>query len=618
MVYTEQDKNAAYQFSRYNYLVNILTYIQQRYPHLVQDLKIIEEKNKLAYYVPPALAGQCSSLTVQLTEKTCHLLSCNKFKVNSFCQSTDSTSVFRLGDSIEYDFHCQPSCFSQLPYQPPRLNWVAGRAVIVPDAISGLEKPTWFAPGETISRVTDLPIGFSRISHDKGCGYKFKLNSSYCKCFDKIYNEKTGECENTIAKQIAEFTLGLNIYRDVILNTYNKLATGSIFPELALPQMSPIIPEYFESVDKWFSYRNSTDQRMPLLKKYNIKRNATTRYESTQNQSASNQNARYIQGQEYLTSDEFHDNISKLVGDILVITVAGLATDIAIGKLINETIPAIERSLHSMLESTSKLAGYVFEKHAFNSALEIGVKISLGRQITDKILAKIFSTLASTLSFATDGIALFSLVDFVFGFIVDTGYSNYRSEEMLDKMVYGVENQFQEKMKTSSLEYTFDMFVANLVPSDVISLYEAAQLLDCAIYLESLDVNSDGKIIERFTGNSIDFSNGFVYDDAILSSAYDRLNSTLITSQNSLIAKKRYEESARQAKFSNIVSLSILSGSLGIALISLATHSNFLIQLTYLLVAFISIFFIAIQQCQNLLHLLPTTTDSLFVNKAVP
>lgn len=177
------------------------------------------------YYIPPSIADQCIVVTrTSFDETACTLLGCFPFKQElKRCEKTDSVRWVPL--SQNHILACQPACEDE--EHAIDTTWKEGKCV----QANPLKKMFALLPEQIFGQTSKHPL-HNGLDWDAGT---LRLNRAYCEAYG--LNFSAGDCTMDSGQSIAEFLLGMTVYRKMKQNNLKA----------PVPSQPPPLPTVFQS-----------------------------------------------------------------------------------------------------------------------------------------------------------------------------------------------------------------------------------------------------------------------------------------------------------------------------------------------------------------------------------
>lgn len=560
--YTDQDRAAAYLFSKANYDIRMIQAMYKKKPHLISKLEFsIRDATQKDYYLPKTLIGRAKVTHVKMTESCCKALSCNPMKENQSCRVGDAASWYHVGEA-GFDVQCQPSCFNTAATQvydttntrtpdTPLLNWHAGSCRIVNSQIDNwLTKPRYRADTAYETRLNDLPIGFTRIKSDNpfGSGYTYKNDSAYCGFYELEYDAKTDTCVTSLLEKILGAVVGSSLLQNLkggikaAVNGGDTLKIPSFVPALPKTHL-PTVEEWQNDIDKTFVVPKLVDYTTVSSQPRREKRDASTLVIGDNDNEAENLNnerlvldekhahkirySSYAQsvfkiddqkagdGEENPQPDTDHpissaEKVWEGFFEYITSPEGSLSLGVDFGpqalkKLKSLILKLSEKLGPLMAKLLAKIPGSVGLKVIQTAIQNVALKVvstalfRIGAQLT-LFLARMLAAAASVVGWLLMAAFVF---DLMFTFWDPFGYNNLFPPKLPADTMYNGELALRQAFSSSTADYEWDSLIKLILTEEEIFEISIESMLDQVLYLDSLVVNSEGSVIDK--GPSVSF-----------------------------------------------------------------------------------------------------------------
>uniref|UniRef100_A0A0C9QYV0 p74_0 protein n=1 Tax=Fopius arisanus TaxID=64838 RepID=A0A0C9QYV0_9HYME len=562
ITYTDDDRAAAYEFSKANYYIRLLQAMHKVRPNIISWLNVeIRDATQDDYYIPESLIGRAKVMTINMTKKACEMTSCTPVNETRPCRKTDLTSYYRIGES-KFDVQCQASCFNtafkptydttnnQIP-DTPQLRWHNNSCRIVNHSVDSWEtKPRYRSDTQYEKRLNDLPIGFQQIpnSNPFGSGVSYKMDRAYCSFYELQYDESKNTCVTSLIDQIVGAVVGSSLLQNLKGGIKAAINNGEL---LTLPNYVEALPkDKLPTVDEWLSDVNanftipeiidytkpvsnrrqkrniSKDYEHPRLlleRRYkarqtpdrviNLKKRANnvenprrTKRDANQETSSNNNDnvnekteesstaQRLWEGLlEYLTSEENRLYViadgSQLAWPVLKKLVIKLAEKL--GPQIVKIVTKIPGTIGLRVIQTAIKT--VASKVVSMSVFRIGAQITL-------FLGRMLAAAASVVGWILFAAFIF---DLMFAFWDPLGYNNIFPSKLPGDTMWNGELALRQAFGRATADYEWEQFTKLLLDEETVFSIGLESIIDQALYLDSLVVNSEGSVIDK--GDHVSF-----------------------------------------------------------------------------------------------------------------
>lgn len=503
-------------------------------PHLASYLEYTTRPATSAdYYIPKKLTTSCKIIDIKISKHLCTKLSCNRTRERDLCMPHHIASYYRVGDD-SWDVQCQPACYNisnKVTYEKdgtrntdaPWLNYAFGECRLVPHVTTTfLEKPFYRSDVKYEKRKNDMPTGFSRTlgSNPYGCGFSYRNNETYCNYYDMTLKLEPGKingpCSYTTMEKVLNPIVGMNLINTIKSSVRTQMnITKTPFDEpdglIKLPdKMDPIFTtdgwradiNHDFKVPELMKIFDSGEELRDILRKQHQRRRRetveTTDTEESDKHNEENTNTKtvteHIQHSmeaiiDMLKHDDFWESIGVLWAfDKSVKYIRKYCLKI-VGTL---QILMTKDMVHLMKLSFSKsvLRGTVRSVATsiiVTSAVRMAGKTSL---MIAKATVQITSVVGWILAAAT-------ILDIVFSIWDPYGYKNISPEEFPAEFMQRGEMVHRKKFRVTESNFKFLDLVNTILDENELMELQVLGLVERAIYLDTLDVNSDGQLIDR-------------------------------------------------------------------------------------------------------------------------
>lgn len=545
--FTQVDLLNAEKFAKYNYQIRLLELMYKKRPHLVSYLELNDRAATDAdFYIPPKLADKCRVLDVRIGSHLCKKLSCNKMMEREPCTPGLKASYYWLGDD-DYDVQCQPSCFNvqtTKTYQSdgsrnvdmPQLNYHKGSCRIVPDSVTSyLEKPFYRSSVRYERRVNDMPTGFSRVPNDRdyGCGFDYKNNATYCRYYDRTLNED-GECSYTWWEKGMDAMVGMS-FINTVKSTIRQIDGTEVYRRLPdnLPfdkMPKELKPEH--TLEGWRADIRDDFRIPPIMEiidvnaqdRERIKREvlitrANDNDDSLKNRSKRKTNGSSLPMSSSSSSSPPNDNKSFLSDAkekmkhlmesiIKMLQSSEFWTSLGISWVFDRSLNEVKRFSIKVLENIQSLLSrdlYRVVEKAFSKTILKGTLQSTARSVIVSTALRTAGKVAMMMAKMTVAAAsvvgwlliIVNVLDIIFALWDPYGYNNMFPKELPNDFMLNGEAALRKQFGMSVAEYKFENLVDVLVTEDELLKLQLTCMLEKAIYLDNLEVNSEGSVIDK-------------------------------------------------------------------------------------------------------------------------
>lgn len=549
--FTQIDLLNAEKFAKYNYQIRLLELMYKKRPHLVSYLQLNDRAATADdFYIPSKLADKCRVLDVRVSEYLCAKLSCNKMMEREPCAPGLKASYYWLGDS-DYDVQCQPACFNvqtRKTYQTdgsrdvdmPQLNYHKGSCRIVPDSVTSyLEKPFYRSAVQYERRVNDMPTGFSRVHNDRdyGCGFDYKNNDAYCAYYDRTLNDD-GDCSYTWWEKGLDAVVGMSFINTVKsairqidgTEVYARLPDNLPFdkmpkelrPEHTLEGWRADIREEFrlppimEIIDVNANQRETlkreilNEQRFSAstTTKNRIKRRAGLIDRNNANNTNDNDaDPGNTDTKSFLS--EAKEKMQQLMEAIIkMLSSSEFWTSLGVSWVFDRSLNEVRRFSLKVFENIQSLLSrdlYRVVERAFSKTVLKGTLQSTARSVivntalrtAGKVAAMMAKMTAAAASVVGWLLITVNVLDIIFALWDPYGYNNMFPKELPNDFMLSGEAALRQQFGMSVVEYKFENLVDAIVTEDELLQLQLTSMLEKAIYLDNLEVNSEGSVIDK-------------------------------------------------------------------------------------------------------------------------
>ena len=255
MSYTAKDVENAGVYANQRYLLLVMNTLYKKQPHLVSHLKyeITKADPNHDYYYPPSFEKKAIMVNINIPAKLCEKLSCNSIMAHKACGRDTPAANYNIGDSADYDLHCQPACFwlkedpvideetgeEQVQMLPLAYN-DEFKCVIRPSSYAWHQFPFYRSDTVYEHRLNDLPAGFN-LGIPNPDGYSketYKYNESYCAAYFDKWDPVAENCTQSIWETIAYAVVGESIVKMAKAGiTELKSGGRSDYPPIVFPDI---------------------------------------------------------------------------------------------------------------------------------------------------------------------------------------------------------------------------------------------------------------------------------------------------------------------------------------------------------------------------------------------
>jgi len=494
------------KFSTANYHIRLLRAVYKKVPNVASELSVkIRNATDNDFFIPNSLKHCAHIVDISVTENMCNMMSCNQFKSNSMCGENEAISVYRIGDTNQYDYSCQPAC-SKFEITPPRLHWHQNQCKIVPNKFVQFEHPFYRSDIKYEYRKNDLPTGFSRIETDETfSGYNYLLNKTYCGYFDMLYEENKNCYSTWYNKYIVDPLLGGALWKNIGSGIHTVISNKpypepSSLPPLLLPSSSGY--KDYHTLDGWSKHLNGDFKLPELFEIKPIKLNdrgvVVDDDDDDDYLDRSKEKTINLHRINIDTASSVIDVILNLISnpDFLINLGTEAILDISLIQFKKMCLELVERLSGNMAKELVNLTGKIGYKilNAAISSASMRVMITtVAAQMAIQI-AKFAATTATVIGWVLVGIFV---LDIVFTFWDPFGYNNIISQEMINNAVKNLENDTLLKYNLKNFNYNFFSLVNFVLTQDELEEIGIKSIIEEAIYLNELEVNSFGVVIDK-------------------------------------------------------------------------------------------------------------------------
>lgn len=537
--YTTTDVSNAEKFANYNVQVKLMHLMYKRAPHLVTYLEYtVRKATDDDYFIPESLPAEtCLVIDVRIGADLCKKLSCTRMKDREPCTPADTASFYRIGDD-SFGEQCQPACFNtrspavtysdsgSQAVHTPMLNFYQNECRIVPDvAVTHLERPYYRSDVHYERRVNDMPTGFSRTTDGTearyGCGFTYKNNPTYCGYYDRKM-EPDGTCTQQWWEKGLNAVTGtalINTVRSGIRTITNESGTPFADP-VGLPAFPSTVPERM-TVSGWKSDVNAKfvlpsavnvfdpklDGRRSEAEKQQRKLRQRRQVADTQTKqaAAAASNKGDADEADGTTLNKIKQIIESLVDmfkspETWKLLAESWAFNVSLDYIRQFSLKIIEVVQSSMVREMPKLLDMAFSRAVFAGGMR-----SVTRTIVVNSIVRTLSTSAVMIAKLTAEItsvagwliAALTVFDFIFAIWDPYGYNHMFPANYARDFMNAAEVSMRAQFQTPSLQYGYDELLKMFITHDEFVQVFIESLVDRVIYLDSLEVNSDGETIDK-------------------------------------------------------------------------------------------------------------------------
>lgn len=544
--FTQMDLLNAEKFAKYNYQIRLLELMYKKRPHLVSYLQLNDRPATTDdFYIPNKLADKCRVLDVRVSEYLCAKLSCNKMMEREPCAPGLKASYYWLGDS-DYDVQCQPACFNvqtRKTYQTdgsravdmPQLNYHKGSCRIVPDNVTTyLEKPFYRSATQYERRVNDMPTGFSRVHNDRdyGCGFDYKNNDAYCAYYDRTLNDD-GDCSYTWWETGLDAVVGMS-FINTVKSTIRQIDGTEVYARLPdnLPfdempkQLRPEhtlegwradireefrVPPILEIIDVNAKQRETLKREIlnerRVSTKNRIKRRAGLIDRNNTDRGIGDGDPGFVNTKAFLP--EAKEKMQQLMENVIkMLSSSEFWTNLGVSWVFDRSLDEVRRFSLKVLENIQSLLSrdlYRVVERAFSKTVLKGTLQSTARNVivntalrtagkVATMMAKMTATAASVVGWL---LITVNVLDIIFSLWDPYSYNNMFPKELPNDFMLSGEAALRQQFGMSVVEYKFENLVDAIVTEDELLQLQLTSMLEKAIYLDNLEVNSEGRVIDK-------------------------------------------------------------------------------------------------------------------------
>ncbi|XP_025192051.1 uncharacterized protein LOC112592254 [Melanaphis sacchari] len=509
--FTQTDLHHAEKFAKYNYLIRLLQLMHKKRPHLISHLRLYDRLATDAdYYIPPALKDKCRVLDIALSERLCTKLSCNRTTERAPCAPDTEASYYWVGDDA-YDVQCQPACFNvraNKTYRSdgtrgvdtPQLNYHKNSCRIVPDAVTAyLEKPFYRSSVQYEARVNDMPTGFSRTRNDRdyGCGFDYRNNAAYCAYYDRTL-DKNGDCSYKWWETGLDAVVGMSFVNTVksAIRQVNNTEIQKRLPAGLPDKPETLKPEH--TVTGWRADVKSDFTIPPLLEIVDVNASQREQLKTRKKRSTTTDNKP--------VSAETREKIQKIMESVMkLLQSSEFWTSLGVSWVFDRSLKEVQRFSYRVFETVQKLLTLdfyklvesAFSKSVLTATMQSTVRSAIVHTAL-RTLGKSAIMLAKITAAATSVVGwlliVVNVLDIIFSIWDPYGYNNMFPKELPNDLMSSGEAALRNQFGMSTAEYTFENLVNAIVTDDEILQLQLISMMEKAIYLDNLDVNSDGGV----------------------------------------------------------------------------------------------------------------------------
>jgi len=543
MSFTQTDILNAMVFATQRSRLQMLEHMNGKNPHLLSHVtyNIRQAHHIQDYYFPVSLQNRAIMSEINITPTLCEKLSCNFAGPRGNCKSGDVAYNYRVGDVSNFRVACEPACFNLLPNptfnddneEYPHMtrltyNERLDECVFVPTSTIWAEVPLYRSNEIYETRVNDLPVGFNETFDPMtNSGVAYTYNETYCKSFFDSWDPHKKICVTPVFQQILNVVIGENIVKLTKAGVTALKNNGNTIPP---PPNLPTVPDiaqkftlrnWLSDIDESFVVPDPdadndniiTNTKLPLVSQKNTER------------------VRLL-AEKYGGDNNLGEAVLDGVGAALLALLEGLFTDpmflAALGidvisdllldgikKIAKQTIARAGPALAKMM---TNFAGTRIYSRVFSVALRSTLTRML-TQVALKLTSQFIIALARMVVLASSVIGILliiiSLFDLLLTFWDPLGFNNKYPPTFLNDLMLYSDSALREQFGTSSPRITFDLLVVIMLTEDELMTINLDAFLWIFEYLNALDVNSEGRRINK--GNLMDVPDNIVsdYDEAV-------------------------------------------------------------------------------------------------------
>lgn len=433
------------------------------------------------------------------------------------------------------------------------------------EIINLLEKPYWRSDVKFEKRVNDMPTGYSRVQLPNelyNTGRSYRNNAAYCQYYDKTIQDN-GDCDFRIWEKGLDAVVGMSLI-NTVKSSIRMVSSDHPFP---LPENLPKLPDTIPleyTLDGWKANIRA-DFKIPDL--IDTKPRATAEMIQNAHNRIIKSKGGDATEIENMTPQEMHDQF--LVDDELNWEISssfmrqsmGLkqtAAEIEKEKARNDKIDETDRkdannklskafgliaksftqaemyemigtdvAFSHLLSRLKKQCVAIAEQMSMFVARELP---SVATKISETVLSKGVSSFilrqsiasamslssasaifaAKTLAASATGVGYLlmaaQVLNIIFEFWDPYGYSNMHPNNYPKDLMQLGERMMREKYEGLGTDYSFDSFIRTVLSQDEITESNIRSMFDVLIYLDALEVNSEGSRIDK--GSEINLALG--------------------------------------------------------------------------------------------------------------
>ncbi|AOL56737.1 P74/PIF0 [Chrysodeixis includens nucleopolyhedrovirus] len=567
---TAIDIDNAFKYSTHMHRLNYIHKWRSKFPNIFINYEIRAATND-DFYVPLALADRAIAVKLEFSKEGCESISCYPYNEYGPIDFKTPTGYTQTSDvAIQY---AQPACYhldraaatregAENEVQAPELRYTDGGKCILVDTLTKMymNSPYLRTDEHLIQGVDDVP-GFNVVPDPDPLfpeRFKGEFNEAYCRRFGRSL--VNGGCSLQWWESLIGFVLG-----DTIYITF-KMLVNNVFSELRdfnYSRPSPELPPkpIVDSERLLNEWRNRIDSRSNLLDEIKFAEfkthsdltisrtrklvyiaekgfhHETVPFRELEFRKASTANLRTNNADE----ESLDDIITQFLEDNSLLL--GLATsygfDVIFDKLkamlkrINTTlIPAMKRLLlDTSKRVTVKMLGETYKAFVAHTFNRIAIKtLSTVAKAMTRITIKAASVVGILL-------IIFTISDLILAFWDPFGYSNMFPRDFPDDLSRSFLAAYFESISDGNLDMIewLPEYFEDLIEEDDVAMIE--NLKSTFEYVTSLEVNSDGQLLEFDRGEIIeDFDEVSLIGNALASSAlYTRLEFLQYTARHNKI-----------------------------------------------------------------------------------
>lgn len=559
MSFTRTDQLNALQFAQERLKLATINRLYLQDPHLISHIKytIRQADSRTDYFFPPTLTNRAIVTNIEMTKTICEQLSCNIAKKDGQCTQNSPPENYFVGDDGQTEVACQPSCFNllrnptlnedgtEIPHMT-RLRWNDGICVFVPNASTWTEIPLFRSSEIFETRVNDLPVGFNFGPDNpfSNSGLNYSYNEAYCQAFFERWSPVEKNCVTPWYRWLLNAVVGESIIKLTQAGITALQNNGNTVPPINLPPLPPVDEKY--KLENWLNHINENfilpdpditlphSQFIATESFIGTAETATSSTEGTKTAESSTKTAESsTEGTETAASStetaesstegtkgnngnikemieieikNFFDNADTSLSEILpyiellAIFFVSLGVDAILDQIKKLLRMVVSRATPFITRFFTQALATQVAQNVFRTAFRMTMA-RMFLQLTVRVVSQFLIALARILILATSVIGIIliivSLFDLLMMFWDPLGFNARFPPEILKDVILQSEIALRQDFGMSTVQVSFDMLNIILSVEDEL-IAEQFLLFEWIFeYLNALEVNSEGRRIER-------------------------------------------------------------------------------------------------------------------------